>query len=75
LQTYVQAFKLVVSCGDFGIVESFDGSCYWHALSKVCQYASSNEKVAHRLHYALIKSTLVNIQKCTTWLKKSSKGR
>ncbi len=28
LQTCVQAFKLVVSCGDFGIVEPFDGSCY-----------------------------------------------
>lgn len=74
LQTCVQAFKLVVSCGDFGIVEPFNGSCYRHVLSKVCQYANFDEKVAHRLHYVLIKSTHNNIQKCITCSKNPAEG-
>ncbi len=50
-----QAFKLMVSCNDFGVIQPFDSSCYSHALLKVCQYAILDEKVVHRLHYASIK--------------------
>ncbi len=36
LQTYVQALKVVVSCGHLDTTEPFDGHCFGHTLSKVC---------------------------------------
>jgi hypothetical protein len=57
LATYPQALKAIVSCVDLDTTEPFDGSCFGHALSKVCQYATFDEKVAHGLSYASIKST------------------
>jgi hypothetical protein len=66
LQTYDQAIKLMVSCGDLGIVEPFDSFYYGHALSKVCQYATSYDKVVHGLHYPSIKYAQANIQKYIT---------
>jgi len=68
LQTCDQALKLVVSCGDIGIDEPFDSFCYGHALSKVCQYVTSYDKVVHGLHYPSIKYAQANIQKYITWL-------
>ncbi len=49
LQTCVQALKVVVSCGHLNTIEPFDGYCFGHALLKVCQYATSDNKVAHGL--------------------------
>jgi hypothetical protein len=63
LQTCDQALKLVVSCGDLGIIEPFDSSCYGHVLSKLCQYATLDDKVTHGLHYPSIKYAQTNIQK------------
>lgn len=48
-------------------INHFIALCFKHALSKVCKYAISNDKVAHMLCYASIKSTYSNIQKCITW--------
>jgi hypothetical protein len=63
-----------VFCVDLDTTKPFDGYCFGHALSKVCQYVTSKE-VARGLSYASIKSTQVDIQKCITWLKKLSKGQ
>jgi hypothetical protein len=35
--------------------EPFDGSCHGHALSKVCQYVITNNKLVHELNYASIR--------------------
>jgi hypothetical protein len=43
-----------------GLLELFDGSCFGHALSKVCI----------SLSYASIKVAQGAIQKCVTWPKK-----
>jgi hypothetical protein len=40
----------------------FDGSCFGHALSNVCQYATTYEKVAQGLSYAFIKTAQTNIK-------------
>jgi hypothetical protein len=45
----------MVPCDDFGTIQPLDNYCYGHALSKVCQYAILDEKVACKLHYASIK--------------------
>ncbi len=48
----------IVLCINLNIVEPFNGFYYRHALSKVCQYAISNDKAFHGLHYASIKIKL-----------------
>jgi hypothetical protein len=42
-------FDLVVSCTRLGMLDPFDGWCFWHDLSKVCEYTTTYEKVAHGL--------------------------
>ncbi len=38
LQTCANALNPIVLCYSLGLLEPFDGSCFRHALSKVCQY-------------------------------------
>jgi hypothetical protein len=75
LHTCANALNFVVSCNNLGLLEPFDGSCFVHALSKVCQYIITYDKVCTCLNYASIKATQGVIQKCITWPKNSSKGR
>jgi hypothetical protein len=55
------------------LFEPFYGSCLGHALSKVCQYAITNEKMFIGLPYASIKVVPPAIQKYITWPKKLRK--
>jgi hypothetical protein len=55
--------------------EPFDGSCFEHELSKVCQYVTIYNKVASGFKYASKKSAQFYIKKCITWPKKFGKGR
>jgi hypothetical protein len=45
------------------LLKPFDGSCLGHALSKVCQYATIDEKVVVSLSFAFIKVVQSKIQK------------
>jgi len=67
--------NIVIPCNNLGLLESFDGSCLGHAPSKVCQYATANDKMCIGLSYSFIKDVQGAIQKCITWSKKSSKGK
>jgi len=55
--------------------QPFDGACLGHALSKVCLYVTTNDKVAWGLNYVSIKFVQTNIQKCITWFLKMTKGK
>lgn len=56
LQTCVNALIFVVSCDYLILLKPFDGSCLrLHALSKVCQYVTIDEKVGVDLSFAFIK--------------------
>jgi hypothetical protein len=44
LQTCASALTSIVSCNNLGLLEPFDGTCFGHALSKVCQYATKMQK-------------------------------
>jgi hypothetical protein len=50
--------------------EPFDGSCFEHAPSKVCQYVIMDEKMAHGLSCTSIKIVQIDIQKCNVLPKK-----
>jgi len=51
MQTCATTFNLVVSCDSLGLFVCFNSSCYGHALLKVCQYATLDDKVAKALCY------------------------
>jgi len=50
-----------------GLEEIFQGTCFGHAFSKACQYATTKEKICKDLQYMLIKFSQGNLQKCITW--------
>jgi len=63
LHTCATTFNSIISCGGLNLTSPFEGYCFEHAFSKVCQYAILDKKMACILHYALIKSIQSNIQK------------
>jgi hypothetical protein len=66
LHTDASPLNFVVLCVSLAMMEPFDGSCFGHVLSKVCQYATIDEKVAHGLSYASINIAQAHIHKCIT---------
>jgi hypothetical protein len=57
LNTMTIILKFVVNYNILRLQESFQGSCFGHAFSKACLYASKNEKVCKGLKYEFIKTT------------------
>lgn len=58
------------------LLEPFDGFCLGHALSKVCWYVTSNDKVFIGLPYTSVNVVQGAIQKyitCSKILEKESK--
>jgi hypothetical protein len=51
------SLKFVVDCEVLAIEESFQGTCFGHALSKACQYGIVEEKVSKNLNRISIKPT------------------
>ncbi len=50
------SLKSIVSCNVLGLKKSFLGTCFDHAFSKVCQYATTYEKNYKGLRYLSIKA-------------------
>jgi hypothetical protein len=73
LSIMTNVFKQILICEKMGILAPFEGVCFGHALFKVCQYATSNEKVSSSLQHVNIKYAQFSIQACKTWPKKSRK--
>ncbi len=67
MQSCASALNFAISCNSLGLLEPFDYSYLGHALSKVCQYATIDEKMCISLSYAFIKDVQGAIQKCITW--------
>jgi hypothetical protein len=65
----------IISCSLLSLLEPFGGTCLGHALSKICQYTTTYDKVSIDLLFALIKVAQTFIQKCITQTKKSNKGK
>jgi hypothetical protein len=57
LNTMTTSLKSIVSCNVLGLKESFQGTCFDHAFSKVCQYAITYEIFYKGLRYFSIKAT------------------
>lgn len=50
LATMTRALKNIINCDALGLSEPFQGSCFGHAMSKACQYATSDDKVCFPAH-------------------------
>jgi hypothetical protein len=55
LQTCANALNFIISCSNLGLLESFDGSCFGHAFSKLFHYATTYGKMFISLNYAFTK--------------------
>ncbi len=55
--TLANPLKSIVECEILGLVESFQGTCFGHAFSRACQYATTDDKICKNLKYVFIKST------------------
>jgi hypothetical protein len=55
--TMTNALKHIITCGELGMQTPFEGVCFGHALFKVRQYATSNEKISSSLQLVSIKTT------------------
>jgi hypothetical protein len=75
LNTLTNALKFVMKYETLGLEESFQGTYFDHIFSKVCQYATTNDKVYKNFKYVSINYTQVDLKKCITWPKKFGKGR
>ncbi len=53
--TMIISLKSIVSCNVLGLKESFQGTCFDHTFSKMCEYATTYEKVCKCLRYVSIK--------------------
>jgi len=56
LNTLTNALKFVIKCETLGLEERFQGTCFGHVFSKVCQYVTINNKVFKNLKHVFIKS-------------------
>jgi len=45
LNTLTNVLKYVIKCETLSLEESFHGTYFGHVFSKVCQYATTNDKV------------------------------
>jgi hypothetical protein len=70
LNTMIISLKLIISCNVLGFKESFQGTCFDHAFSKVCQYATTYEKNYKGLRYLSIEVAQGDLQKCIICPKK-----
>jgi hypothetical protein len=52
-----KTLEYVVNCDNLRLEEPFQGPCFGHAMSKACQYATTNKKVSIGLHEMSIKFT------------------
>ncbi len=65
----------IISCSPLGLLEPFGGTCLRHALSKICQYATTYDKLNINILFAPIKVAQTSIPKCILQTKKSNKGK
>jgi hypothetical protein len=56
INTLTHVLKFVIECETLDLKKNFQGTCFGHAFSKVCHYATTNDKVCKNLKYVFIKS-------------------
>jgi hypothetical protein len=55
------AFNSTVLCGNLDMVEPFDDFCFNHAIFKLCQYATFDDKVCCKFFGWLAMGTMLHV--------------
>ncbi len=63
----MMGLKVVMNCERFILKEPFQCIHFRHAMSKVCQYGTNNDKGCVGMHVIAIKFAQVDFQKFITW--------
>jgi hypothetical protein len=61
--------KLMISCEPLNLLQPFDGACFGHAMNKIAQYATNDNKISKDLALISVKSTQSSFQSCIIWPK------
>ena len=69
-----RALQLTISCDILGLAKPYSSACFGHIMSKVCQYATNDEKICKGMKEVSLKNAQKSLQSCITWTKKSGKG-
>lgn len=75
LNSLINVLKFVVFCSPLQLPTPFARSCFNCAMLKATQYANNDAKVCQGFSKINLKATEISIQKASTWIKKSRKGR
>lgn len=75
LATLVASLSSMVTYRPFGMALPHVGTCFGHAMSKACQYATMNEKVCRGVSKVRISKAQVALQKTITLTKNSRMER
>jgi hypothetical protein len=65
----------VASCPVLGLETPYSRTCFGHVMSKVCQHATTDEKVCTSMKKVSVKVAQAKLQSTITWTKKSGLGR
>jgi hypothetical protein len=71
LGTMTTTLKLVISWEALNLLTPFNGVCFWHAMNKIVQCVTTNDKVFKDLGTINIKYAKTLFHACITWPKKS----
>ncbi|KAH8935010.1 hypothetical protein BDL97_17G008900 [Sphagnum fallax] len=63
--------KLVISWEALNLLTPVNGVCFWHAMNKIVQCVTTNDKVFKDLGTINIKYAKTLFHACITWPKKS----
>jgi hypothetical protein len=70
LASMIITLRLIISCEALSLLVPFDGACFGHAMSKVAQYTTNDDKISKDLVPISVKYAQMSFQSCITWLKK-----
>jgi hypothetical protein len=59
----------IINFEPLNILKIYKGTCFGHAMSKACQYATNYEKVSMGLKNVNVKEAYNGLQKTNTWTK------
>ncbi len=75
LGSMVTILQSIIDCEPLMMSQVYEGTCFGHVMSKVCQYTTNLNKVSVGPTLVNVKHAYVGLQKTITWTKKLGKGR
>jgi hypothetical protein len=75
LQSMVMNLQSLVDYKTLKILQVYEGTCFGHVMSKICEYGTNDDKVSIKLTFVSVKDSQVALQKIITWTKNSAKRK